>query len=168
MATFPRAWKDNYLRSWALLEEPPIVRPLKNFPAFYETIAPSLLSLPYKLNWTVNPQLTGSPQLSLSWTLCTDWREDTVPNTKSIVVETCLQIICCLRVCCGRYLATVPVYRVTAHTKSIIVETCLQIRCLEPGCITLLFICCLRVCCGRYLATVPVYRVNAQQIVYIP
>jgi hypothetical protein len=26
-----------YLRSWALLEEPPIVQPLKNFPAFYET-----------------------------------------------------------------------------------------------------------------------------------
>jgi hypothetical protein len=26
-----------YLRSWALLEEPPIVQPLKNFPAFYGT-----------------------------------------------------------------------------------------------------------------------------------
>jgi hypothetical protein len=26
-----------YLRSWALLEKPPIVQPLKNFPAFYGT-----------------------------------------------------------------------------------------------------------------------------------
>jgi hypothetical protein len=26
-----------YLRSWALLEEPPIVQPLKNPPAFYGT-----------------------------------------------------------------------------------------------------------------------------------
>jgi hypothetical protein len=31
-----------YLRSWALLEEPVIVQPLKNFPKFYGTLVPVL------------------------------------------------------------------------------------------------------------------------------
>jgi hypothetical protein len=32
-----RTFNSTYLRSWAPPEEPPIVQPLKNFPAFYET-----------------------------------------------------------------------------------------------------------------------------------
>jgi hypothetical protein len=43
-----------YLRSWALLEKPPIVQPLKNFPAFYGTRRFSTVftrALHWSLSW---------------------------------------------------------------------------------------------------------------------
>jgi hypothetical protein len=52
-----------YLRSWALLEEPLIVQPLKNFPAFYETRRFNTVftrALHWFLSWAIWIQSTPS------------------------------------------------------------------------------------------------------------
>jgi hypothetical protein len=48
-----------YLRSWALLEEPPIVQPLKKFPAFYGTRRFNTVftrALQWSLSWAISIQ----------------------------------------------------------------------------------------------------------------
>jgi hypothetical protein len=50
-----------YPRSWALLEEPPIVQPLKNFPAFYGTRKFNTVftrALHWSLSWVISIQST--------------------------------------------------------------------------------------------------------------
>jgi hypothetical protein len=57
-----------YLRSWALLEEPPIVQPLKNFAAFYGTRRFNTVftrSLHWSLSWAISIQSTPSRPISL-------------------------------------------------------------------------------------------------------
>jgi hypothetical protein len=57
-----------YLRSWALLEEPPIVQPLKNFPAFYGTRRFNNVftrDLHWSLSWTISIQSTPFHPISL-------------------------------------------------------------------------------------------------------
>jgi hypothetical protein len=57
-----------YLRSWALLEKPPIVQPLKNFPAFYGTrgfITVFKRALYWSLSWARSIQPTPSHPISL-------------------------------------------------------------------------------------------------------
>jgi hypothetical protein len=52
-----------YTRSWTLLEEPPIVQPLKNFPAFYGTrrfTTKFTRALHYFLSWAISIQSTPS------------------------------------------------------------------------------------------------------------
>jgi hypothetical protein len=67
MSTLRRVRKANvlhtvytYLRSWALLEEPPIGQPLKNFPAFHgtrrlNTVFTRALHCPYPELYQSNP-----------------------------------------------------------------------------------------------------------------
>jgi hypothetical protein len=55
-----------YLRSWALLEKPPIVQPLKNFPTFYGTrrfIAVFRRALHWSLSWARSIQSIPSHPL---------------------------------------------------------------------------------------------------------
>jgi hypothetical protein len=57
-----------YLRSWALLEEPPIVQPLKNFPAFYGTRMFNTVftrTLRWSLSWAISIQSTPVHPISL-------------------------------------------------------------------------------------------------------
>jgi hypothetical protein len=57
-----------YLRSWALLEKPPIVQPLKNFPAFYGSrrfITVFTRALHWSLSWARSTQSTPSHPVSL-------------------------------------------------------------------------------------------------------
>jgi hypothetical protein len=57
-----------YLRSWAHLEEPPIVQPLKNLPAFYGTRMFNTVfttSLHWSLSWAIWIQSTPSHPISL-------------------------------------------------------------------------------------------------------
>jgi hypothetical protein len=57
-----------YLRIWALLEEPPIVQPLKNFPAFYGTRRLNTVfarALHWSLSWAISIQSTPSHPISL-------------------------------------------------------------------------------------------------------
>jgi hypothetical protein len=52
-----------YSRSWALLEEPLIVQPLRNFPAFYGTRRLNTVftrALHWSLSWTISIQSTPS------------------------------------------------------------------------------------------------------------
>jgi hypothetical protein len=56
-----------YLRNWALLEKPPIVQPLKNFPAFYGTwrfITVFTRALQWSLSWARSTQSTPSHPIS--------------------------------------------------------------------------------------------------------
>jgi hypothetical protein len=56
------------LRSWALLEEPPIVQLLKNFPAFYGTRRFNIVftrALHWSLSWAMSIQTTPSRPISL-------------------------------------------------------------------------------------------------------
>jgi hypothetical protein len=57
-----------YLRSWALLEKPPIVQPLKNFPTFYGTrrfITVFTRALHWSLSWARSTQSTPSHPIPL-------------------------------------------------------------------------------------------------------
>jgi hypothetical protein len=57
-----------YLRGWAHLEEPPIVQPLKNFPAFYGTRRFNTAftrALHWSLSWAISIQSTPSHPISL-------------------------------------------------------------------------------------------------------
>jgi hypothetical protein len=57
-----------YSRSWALLEEPPIVQPLKKFPAFYGTRrfnTEFTRVLHWSLSWAISSQSTPSHPISL-------------------------------------------------------------------------------------------------------
>jgi hypothetical protein len=57
-----------YLRSWALLEKPPIVQPLKNFPAFYGTRRFNTVftrDLHWSLSWAISIHSTSSHLISL-------------------------------------------------------------------------------------------------------
>jgi hypothetical protein len=57
-----------YLRSWALLEEPLIGQPLKNFPAFHGTRRFNTVftrSLQWSLSWAISIQSTPSNPISL-------------------------------------------------------------------------------------------------------
>jgi hypothetical protein len=57
-----------YLRSWALLEKPPIVQPLKNFPAFYGTGRFNTLftrALHWSLSWAISVRSTPSHPIYL-------------------------------------------------------------------------------------------------------
>jgi hypothetical protein len=57
-----------YSRSWALLEKPPIVQPLKNFPAFYGNrrfITVFTKALQWSLSWASSTQSTPSHPISL-------------------------------------------------------------------------------------------------------
>jgi hypothetical protein len=57
-----------YLRSWALLEEPLIVHPLKNFPAFHGTRGFNTVytrALHWSLSWALSIQSTPSHPISL-------------------------------------------------------------------------------------------------------
>jgi hypothetical protein len=57
-----------YLRSWALLEEPLIVQPLKNFPTFYGTRRLNTVftkALHWSLSWAISIQSTPSHPISL-------------------------------------------------------------------------------------------------------
>jgi hypothetical protein len=57
-----------YLRTWALLEEAPIVQPLKNFPAFYGTRRFNTVfttALHWSLSWAISMQSTPSHPISL-------------------------------------------------------------------------------------------------------
>jgi hypothetical protein len=57
-----------YDASWALLEEPPIVQPLKNFPAFYGTRRFNTVftrALHWFLFWAISIQSTPSHPISL-------------------------------------------------------------------------------------------------------
>jgi hypothetical protein len=57
-----------YLRSWALLEKPPILRSLKKFPAFYETqkfITVFTRALHWSLFWARSIQSTPSHRICL-------------------------------------------------------------------------------------------------------
>jgi hypothetical protein len=63
---------NTYLRSWALLENPPIVQPLKNFPAFYGTrtfITVFIRALHWSLSWARSIQPTPSHPFYLRSTL---------------------------------------------------------------------------------------------------
>jgi hypothetical protein len=68
----PHSW------SWALLEKPPIVQPLKNFPAFYETrrfIIMFKRALHWSLSWARSIQSIPSHPISLRtdlWNLLTN------------------------------------------------------------------------------------------------
>jgi hypothetical protein len=58
-----------YLRSWALLEEPPIVQPLENFPAFCGTRRFNTAftrALHWSLSWAISIQSTSSHPISLT------------------------------------------------------------------------------------------------------
>jgi hypothetical protein len=62
-----RTYLLTYLRSWALLEKPPIVQPLKNFPAFYETRrfnAVFTRALHWSLSWAMPIQSAPSHPIS--------------------------------------------------------------------------------------------------------
>jgi hypothetical protein len=55
-------------RSWALLEEPPIVQPLKDFPAFYRTRRFNTVftrALHWSLSWAISNQSTPFHPISL-------------------------------------------------------------------------------------------------------
>jgi hypothetical protein len=57
-----------FLRSWALLEEPPIVQPLKNFPASYGTRSFNTVftrAFHWSLSWAISIQSTPSYPISL-------------------------------------------------------------------------------------------------------
>jgi hypothetical protein len=57
-----------YSRSWARLEEPPIVQPLKNFPTLYETPRFNTVftrALHWSLIWAMPIQLTPSYPIPL-------------------------------------------------------------------------------------------------------
>jgi hypothetical protein len=56
-----------YSRSWALLEEPPIVQPLKNLPAFYGSRTFNTVvtrALHWSLSWAISIQSTPSHPIS--------------------------------------------------------------------------------------------------------
>jgi hypothetical protein len=58
----------SYSRSWALLEEPPIVQPLKNFPIFYGTRkfdTVFIRALHWSLFWAISIQSIPSQPISL-------------------------------------------------------------------------------------------------------
>jgi hypothetical protein len=62
-----------YLRSWALLEKPPIVQSLKNFPAFHGTRRFNTVftrALHWSLSWVTSIQSTPSHPLSLRSVMC--------------------------------------------------------------------------------------------------
>jgi hypothetical protein len=68
ICTFHKITLLTYLRSWALLEKPPIVQPLKNFPAFYGTrrfITVFTRTLQWSLSWARSTQSTPSHPISL-------------------------------------------------------------------------------------------------------
>jgi hypothetical protein len=57
-----------YTRSWALLEKPPILQPLKNFPAFYGAQSFNTVftrALHWSLSWAISIQSTPSHHISL-------------------------------------------------------------------------------------------------------
>jgi hypothetical protein len=59
--------ETTHSRSWALLEKPPVVQPLKNFPVFYGTrrfITAFTRSLQWTLSWATSIQLTPSHSIS--------------------------------------------------------------------------------------------------------
>jgi hypothetical protein len=59
--------------SWDLLEKPPVVRPLKNFPAFYGSrrfITVFTRALLWSLSWDRSIQFILSPLISLRSTYC--------------------------------------------------------------------------------------------------
>jgi hypothetical protein len=61
-------WGLTYLRSWALLEEPPIVQALNNCPAFYGTRKFNTVftrALHWSLSWAISIQSTPSHPISL-------------------------------------------------------------------------------------------------------
>jgi hypothetical protein len=62
-----------YLRSWALLEGPPIVQPLKNFPAFYGT-------------WWLNSVFTRALHCSLSWAISIQFIPSQTISQRSILI----------------------------------------------------------------------------------
>jgi hypothetical protein len=68
--------KLTYLRSWALLEEPLIGQPLKNFPARYGTLRFNTVFtrvFHWSLSWAISVQSTPSHHISLRsfWILST-------------------------------------------------------------------------------------------------
>jgi hypothetical protein len=68
-----------YLRSWALLEKPLIVQPLKNFPAFHATRRFDTVfkrALHWSLSWAISIQSTSSYPISVRhiWILSTHLR----------------------------------------------------------------------------------------------
>jgi hypothetical protein len=61
-----------YSWNWAVLEEPPIVQPLKNFPAFYGTRRFNTVftrALHWCLSWAISIQSTSSHHISLRFIL---------------------------------------------------------------------------------------------------